>query len=1782
MSESLGNGVSRTLSAKNRAFRGCVFQAFKPPLDSELNLVSGICNEDLTNLVRSQAHSGFFADPIRANNDFSTEPSFSNSFLFGDAPIGYDAPVLWANVNGWIIPVTGTAYSGIANKINLYPPPSSDTRIDFVFLEAWLTTIAPNPSTIDKPTASTIYKYGNVKFGGTNIPDDMQDPAMGFETTRRVQLQYRIRVYGSGTGLGASIDLSTYPDGLDSPAVKGQGTAASPVAAYTWTNMRDALGDPGLWRAGDGDANNDLGTVDGYTYAIPICAVFRRNTGTFVAQQVGGNANQNGAFNRNPYSLAISDPAEAVRVFTPVLITGNLSASGTGAIAVTGLANSGLDNADLYSGGSVFYTLDGEVIEVSAANASAGTMTIASRGRLGTQAAPHDAGTVWQFYCFRPDGLFADQIAPSDILDLRRSITLGEWDYSQLLLHNLGQLLNNRLRSSYKQSGVSDTEGTVIPEVATFPATSVSPVPNQTEQVDSPDGIREVFSDAVVVQHGIPVILKPEDAGGGAAPVQVPDFTSGAYTWGTAAGFQPSGWQPTNDGFQNGTVINLFIGGASGNDGARKSAGGARTVRFATPRELWVNGDVSAVGKRTPFTLRFLGASTAADDGLFCEPAAAGEPTAKHPGPMYPLPQLNFEYPFIVLGGIVQNLLRNTSVEVQDSSSTSTGYSEIRIPGLNFNASGDWFDASNLLDPTLVAYPVLYGKRTLYDMITKGGTDLSGASSELYLVLTGDTVNTGNCGVFRVIGAGNTTGLYSSAPGTAVNSLVVEGIQVGWPGFTDTSGLTAEARSQYTNTEDGPNASAGNAASAVVIMTDLEGTLGGAANPWRAAALAGNAMPFPTTSQAIIDTAVVYGPGRGSFARVPDALDRFAIVNPVSSTRLLRRAMGTLDPAANAAGAPTNEIYYPAQGIQTWAGLSDKGLSAPDGQSLSLGDGRGALSEQLREGELFADTGSKTLVVRPYRKVGLSLAMRDVSLDGGSTLIPSTYTLGPGAGNLVDDAGIFDATLQKGYGLPPEYMPHFGRHDIPVYRYAPTETTSGTIQALPFYYGVNHLFADSVTSADAVFNIIGGADNGGVAGVTPMLIQTGATSGLDYGQYGAILGGSAYQGRLYSDINIRSSDLPPGIKGIQLPPFLGIARIYGVYDRRDWTTGTGAWQADRVTPETGGTPPKNLIRSDVDTQTLFIVRGGASDVTGNAQDHTYMIPANLLDIRLSGSFVAGETFEDLEYVVECEVFGFARGFIDSNNYVLVRKHNGNGAAPSGIAQNVSMVLPLPLPANDCYAAYHRTVYQGDPFMTRGASVRTVSDYEPRFGQTPVASAYEIATAIQQYDDTGAQIPEIPNARSLQVLAAADFYTTLGTGKIGGSLQFGTVTDIGHLESVGTRLPTSATANQIQAHPRTFSQGQPDTAPRGQLTLRVLLLSASSAGQRVIISDTASGVAVTGISNASFSGASASTTAEALATWINANAYPRIDVKAYWNGGTEVLLEAINPGTTTIKVSLRAATGSRFVDGFALLAPTGYSPDSTSRYLIGGQDVPVNAARLPDASTPVTMAGLTERLPLGILANDYEFIGEDPARTGSSMLHVAPSAGHLAGNMRVPETHGSEYDRLNGITGHLGMADGGVLLYGAWTTLNPTGTRLFRVYRGASAYVLEGQNPGGPVDFTAGHLPDGAILKGAALAGRAYLVRNYEESAFGDVTSHGDEIQMVIVTRTVIGESLACRDGYALQGQISPTGYGDGYAAADRYRLEGKPLHSGASPIGPNPVVPLAPYPTDDPQPSTPC
>jgi hypothetical protein len=231
--------------------------------------------------------------------------------------------------------------------------------------------------------------------------------------------------------------------------------------------------------------------------------------------------------------------------------------------------------------------------------------------------------------------------------------------------------------------------------------------------------------------------------------------------------------------------------------------------------------------------------------------------------------------------------------------------------------------------------------------------------------------------------------------------------------------------------------------------------------------------------------------------------------------------------------------------------------------------------------------------------------------------------------------------------------------------------------------------------------------------------------------------------------------------------------------------------------------------------------------------------------------------------------------------------------------------------------------------------------------------------------------------------------------------------------------------------------------------------------------------------------------------------------------------------------------------------------------------------------------MTERLPLGILLQDSDFLGEDPLRDGASALRVLLGGGTLSSE-EAPLRGSSETGRIQG-AGQIGMADGGILRYAPWTVVDPTGTKKFRLYRGGgSLYTLEPGKQGGPVDFSAGGFPEGCepVLKGFVLAGRAFLVRNYLEEAFagGVVRSHGDELQMVVVTAGVPGQGPESEAGYALQGQISPTGYGEGFAAADRYRLEGLPLmveHNRAQ-VLPNIEGDLAPYPGKDPEPPGPC
>ena len=165
---------------------------------------------------------------------------------------------LRAIVAGMSLDIRGTNSLDDNNVIIMESTSGVSTgRLDFVFLEVWRELVT---------SSSVVYKYGNVD--ASTLTNDL-------DTAYRVQIRYRIR-----TKVGAnpsSLVLSANPDGFSND-VRAEG--ALPDGSYTLYNFLNQVdnGDPGLWRAGDGsDAAKDaLGTVDGYSYAIPMLAVYRR------------------------------------------------------------------------------------------------------------------------------------------------------------------------------------------------------------------------------------------------------------------------------------------------------------------------------------------------------------------------------------------------------------------------------------------------------------------------------------------------------------------------------------------------------------------------------------------------------------------------------------------------------------------------------------------------------------------------------------------------------------------------------------------------------------------------------------------------------------------------------------------------------------------------------------------------------------------------------------------------------------------------------------------------------------------------------------------------------------------------------------------------------------------------------------------------------------------------------------------------------------------------------------------------------------------------------------------------------------------------------------------------------------------------------------------------------------------------------------------------------------------------------------------------------------------
>lgn len=285
----LGPAVSGYLDPEGRNWETTVYQSGKPVLDKELNLTQDTEQDMELRLRRRSLPSGWISDDF-LNTSLSNSAIFTVSATANELEIPQDRR---AHVNGWLIRVGHTNANG-TNLLDLGAGPAGagSKRTDLVVLEVWRRLLAASPSTDGKSGSGRIWWFGNVKIAGAddltlNFADDILDGAVGSETTKRVQIQYRLRVI-------QGVDIFANPYGVDDPAVVAHSVPASAAApdgvatAFAFSNQSSA-GDPGLWRAGDGNPANSIGSVDGYMYAIPLMAVIRRNTTAF-----DRNTNHNG------------------------------------------------------------------------------------------------------------------------------------------------------------------------------------------------------------------------------------------------------------------------------------------------------------------------------------------------------------------------------------------------------------------------------------------------------------------------------------------------------------------------------------------------------------------------------------------------------------------------------------------------------------------------------------------------------------------------------------------------------------------------------------------------------------------------------------------------------------------------------------------------------------------------------------------------------------------------------------------------------------------------------------------------------------------------------------------------------------------------------------------------------------------------------------------------------------------------------------------------------------------------------------------------------------------------------------------------------------------------------------------------------------------------------------------------------------------------------------------------------------------------------------------------
>ena len=268
-----GSFVSRvsSISSSQASIDSVVFQQGKSILDFDLNVTQDVLKNSIESLARS----------ILSKSGFLKSITITSSYSFPNVTISI--PPVDVALLGKIVRLSSSSATGTINSI-------ADVQSSgaFFWIELWYQEIIPE-GTIETGKISVIKSYGYAD-DNSSLSNTMKDVTFGAETTRRVQLRWRVR--SAQTTSSDFTDATITARGGNQAGVAGynfylsNSYASSPETALGASSVKNSLleyallNDTGVYIAGRGtDADAQaLNTVDGRVYAFSLCTVAANNS----------------------------------------------------------------------------------------------------------------------------------------------------------------------------------------------------------------------------------------------------------------------------------------------------------------------------------------------------------------------------------------------------------------------------------------------------------------------------------------------------------------------------------------------------------------------------------------------------------------------------------------------------------------------------------------------------------------------------------------------------------------------------------------------------------------------------------------------------------------------------------------------------------------------------------------------------------------------------------------------------------------------------------------------------------------------------------------------------------------------------------------------------------------------------------------------------------------------------------------------------------------------------------------------------------------------------------------------------------------------------------------------------------------------------------------------------------------------------------------------------------------------------------------------------------------